>query len=443
MSLLADDRLSRRELIKRSAVVGSALSLPGLSTVLSACGGDQSTSSGGKVQLQFWDMVWGPPEYIDTAKKIVGQFNQLHSTIQVNYQSVPWNNWYQTFTTAIGAGTAPDISTGAGYQSVQFYDSGAILPIDDVIDEWKKNGKLNDFQANAIDTLKYNGHYVSLPWGLDTRVMYYRKDFFAQANLQPPTNWDELKTAAKKLTGNGKYGMVCSSDTGGTHYLYFLMLNNGGGLFTADKKANLMSGRNQEAVQFFSDIVKSGAMSPASNGYQSPDAVKAFGRGDAALIISTPGMLSELSPDVRAKVGLLPPLTAPHGDKGTVRWVNNIMLYKQSKHPDEAKTFLKWWSENQKGLWTDGHSTEIPVRTSFANDTYFKNNEVLNFIIQNWIPVGKTTATASPAIFPQLNAVEGEGVMQTLVQDLLQGKNPIQALQTANNGVQSLMDKSA
>lgn len=30
------------------------------------------------VDLQFWDMIWGGPEYIDAGKALVGQFNQEH-----------------------------------------------------------------------------------------------------------------------------------------------------------------------------------------------------------------------------------------------------------------------------------------------------------------------------------------------------------------------------
>ena len=99
------------------------------------------------VHLNFWDMIWGPPEYIDAAKGLVDEFNKSHPGIQVEYRSVPWKNWYQTFLTAVGAGTAPDISTGGAYQSVQLYDQGAIRPVDDVVAELKKSGEFDDFRA--------------------------------------------------------------------------------------------------------------------------------------------------------------------------------------------------------------------------------------------------------------------------------------------------------
>ena len=50
---------------------------------------------------------------------------------------------------------------------------------------------------------------------------------------------------------------------------------------------------------------------------------------------------------MKQNVELLAPMTGPHGEKGTLSFANNIMIYKQTKNPDATKTFLKWWSENQ------------------------------------------------------------------------------------------------
>jgi multiple sugar transport system substrate-binding protein len=392
------------------------------------------------VDLQFWDMIWGPPEYIDTGKALVAQFNQEHPDITVSYRSIPWTNWYQTFLTAIGSGTAPDISTGAGYQAVQLYDQGAILPIDDVIGQWKDDGKLNDFLPKTIDTLKYDNHYVALPWAIDIRVWYYRKDLFEQANLQAPRSWEELKAAAQALTKADKdqYGVVACGDTLGSHYLYTLILNNGGGLFTKDRKIDLGSDRNLEALQFISDLVRNHAVYPASAGYHDDDEVSAFSQGKGAITLHAPGLSGRL-PKISDKIGVLKPLTGPHGDQGTIFWVNNIMLYKQSKHPDEAKVFLQWWSEHEKDLWTKGHVTQLPVRKSFATDPYLQNNAETTFILNNYVPVGKNTATNANEIFPKLNDVEGEGVMQTLMQNLLQGKEVNASVKEASDRLKSIM----
>ncbi|MBW0000294.1 MAG: sugar ABC transporter substrate-binding protein [Verrucomicrobia bacterium] len=393
------------------------------------------------VDLQFWDMIWGPAEYIDTGKALVAQFNQEHPDITVTYRSIPWSNWYQTFLTAIGSGTAPDLSTGAGYQAVQLYDQGAILPIDDLISAWQANGKLNDFLPKTVDTLRYDNHYVALPWAIDIRVWYYRKDLLEQAHIQPPSNWQEFKSAAQALTNDkaGQYGFVACGDTLGSQWVYTLMLNNGGGLFTPDRKPDLGSDRNLEALRFLSDLVQSRVVNPASAGYKDDDAVSGFSQGTGALTLFPPGLSGRL-PKIADKIGILKPLTGPHGDQGTIFWVNNIMLYKQGKHPAEAKAFLEWWSEHEKDLWTKGHVTQLPVRKSFAADPYFQENAETKFILENYVPVGKTTATHATEIFPKLNEVEGEGVMQTLMQNLLQGKDVSGSVKAASDRVKSIME---
>jgi multiple sugar transport system substrate-binding protein len=399
------------------------------------------STSQAKVDVQFWDMIWGGPEYIDAGKALVAQFNQEHPDINVTYRSIPWANWYQTFVTAIGSGTAPDISTGAGYQAVQLYDQGAILPIDDVINDWKAKGKLDDFFPNTIDVLKYDNHYVALPWAIDIRVWYYRKDLLEKANLKPPTNWEEFKADAKALTDSkaDQYGMVTAGDTLGMHLLLTLMLNNGGGLFTTDRKLDLTSDRNMEALKFLGDLSQGHFVYPASAGYSNEDAVSAFSQGKGVFFLNNPGITTRLS-KVADKIGLIPPLVGPHGDKGTIYWVNNIMLYKQGKHPTETKVFLVWWSEHQKDLWTKGHNGQLPVRKSFAADPYFQSNPETKFILDNYLPVAKTTATHATEIFPKLNDVEGEGALQTLSQSILQGKEVGASAKAAADRLKSVLE---
>jgi len=398
------------------------------------------TNNSEVVTLDFWDMVWGPPEYIETAKKQVKKFNQEHPNIQVKYQSTPWSNWYQTFSTAIASGTAPDISTGAGYQAFQFYDQGAILPIDDVIEEWEAEGKLDDFFPGTIDTLKYDGHYVSLPWGLDLRVYYYRKDFFEEAGIEVPTNFDELRAAAKALTNDsGRYGLITPSDTGGTHYLFQLMLNNGGGIFTEDKKVDFMNERNVEALQLYGDMVKDGSVNPAGAGMVGDDAIKSFGQGDAAMILEGPGFKNRF-PEMEDKIEVMSPLEGFNGDKGTVMWVNNLMIYKETKHPEEAKTFLKWWSENSLPLWKEGNLEQLSARKSFSEDAYFQDNPVTKIVYDEYVPVGKTTGAHTTGAFPELNEIEGEGLMQTLTQRLIMGEDPVESMEIAEQKIKEIME---
>jgi multiple sugar transport system substrate-binding protein len=218
-----------------------------------------------------------------------------------------------------------------------------------------------------------------------------------------------------------------------------LILNNGGGLFKPDKQLDMASDRNMEALHYLSDLVTSGCVYPASAGYHDDDAVSAFSQGKGAFTIHSPG-LAERLPKIADRIGVLKPLSGPHGDQATVAWVNNIMLYKQGKHPAEAKVFLKWWSEREKDLWTKGHATPLPVRKSFTADPYFQDNAETKFILENYLPVAKGFATHATEIFPKLNDVEGEGVLQALMQNLLQGKNDDSSVRAAADRLKSILE---
>ena len=425
-------RMNRRNVLRASATTGLGLAFAQYVRANPAAAQDA-------VNLEFWDMVWGPPEYIDTGTAIAGQYAATGSGTQVDYRSTPWTNWYQTFTTAIGAGTAPDVSTGAGYQAVQFYDQGAVATVDDLVAQMQADGTAADFLPGTIERLQYDGHYVALPWAIDIRVLYYRKDLFAAAGVAPPTTWDEFAAAAKALTSGDQYGLVTAgADNGGSHQFYMFTLNNGGSVVTADRQANVLGDRTLEALQFNADLVSAGVVHPASTGYIGDDAVKAFGSGAAAMYMSNPGLENRF-PELTDQVGVLAPLTGPHGDKGTVSWVNNVMLYEQSEHKEQARAFLAWWLNNLTPLWTDGHVTQLPVRQSIASNAYFDDKPNITQILEQWVPIGKSTGYPVDGIFPALNELEGEGVMQTLMQDILQGKDARESADKAQSRLESIL----
>jgi multiple sugar transport system substrate-binding protein len=197
--------LSRRAVIAAAPLAASAFIRPARAQVAT---------------LNFWDMIWGPPQYIDAARALVARFNSENPNIQVTYRSVPWANWYQTFVTAVGAGAAPDISTGGGFQAVQLFEMGGIRPLDDFIAELRQAGELGDFAPGLVETQRWNDHHVALPWGVDIRVWFYRKDHFEERGVAVPTSWAELREAAKRLTTGDRYGIVAAGDSRGGHYIF-------------------------------------------------------------------------------------------------------------------------------------------------------------------------------------------------------------------------------
>jgi multiple sugar transport system substrate-binding protein len=391
------------------------------------------------VSLNFWDMIWGPPQYIDAARALVARFNQENPGIAVTYRSVPWANWFQTFVTAVGAGTAPDISTGGGFQAVNLYSQGAVRPVDDVVEALRQSGALADFAPGTLDAMRYDGHYVAVPWGLDIRSWFYRKDHFAAAGLEPPRSWAELRETAKRLTTAERFGLVGANDTRGMQYLVTAMLNNGGGVFTPERQLDLMGERNREALELLSAMVREGSVHAGSAGFTAQDANRAFFQGQASMVAAPGAMPDQAPPELADRIGLIPPMAGPHGDKQTLLFINNIMIYQQTRHPAEAGRFLAWWSANAKPLWTQGRCQQIPVRASIAADPHFQANPITRGVMESYVPIGKTLATRAVGTFPKLHEIDGDGTLVTLAQQVFQGRELGPALATAERRLREVV----
>jgi multiple sugar transport system substrate-binding protein len=392
------------------------------------------------IELQFWDQNWGPAEYPVRASALVDEFNKSQNEIRVTYRSVPWTSWYETYVTAVASGSAPDISTGAAFQAAQFFSMDAIYPVDELVDAMKADGTLADFDPASMEAVRYDGHYVALPWAIDIRALHYRKDILEAKGVPVPKTWDELRAAAKAVTGNGTYGLVSSGDPSGMHWTLAAMINNGGGLFDRDRKPALTSARSIEALSFLSALVADGSVNPASAGYTSDDARGAFLAGKAAFLLSNPNIGASAG-DQAEKIGVMPPLAGPHGDKGTIAWVNNIMIYKQTKHPKETMKFLRWWSEHELPLFTEGHAYPMPARLSFQNDRFFTSEPHVRQVIEQYLPVAKGMAFTASGTFPELNEIDGDGFLMSMVQQIWQGVPTVDAVAPAQAHLEEIMAK--
>ena len=128
---------------------------------------------------------------------------------------------------AIKGGNTPDLAIMFSIDLYSLLAMDAIADIDSFCtteedQEWL-NGFYDGFMMNSRDGETTYG----IPWQRSTIVLYYNKDAFKAAGLdpeQPPTTWDELYEDAQKLTitENGQttqYGIQIPSDG----YAYWML----------------------------------------------------------------------------------------------------------------------------------------------------------------------------------------------------------------------------
>src|SRR5215467_11884477 len=180
-----------------------------------ACGGgetgqptsplENATPPSKPVEVTFWHGFAAGANQ-DATNALVQKFNDAHrGEIHVSavYQGT-YDDTLAKLKAAIQAnqpGTLPSLSQIYDIGTRFMIDSKAIQPMQVFIDHDKYS--LADLEPNILGYYQINGKLYSMPWNVSTPLLYYSRDAFAAAGLdpgKPPQTLDEIRADAVKLT---------------------------------------------------------------------------------------------------------------------------------------------------------------------------------------------------------------------------------------------------
>lgn len=396
--------------------------------------GQQEGGSAKKAELEYWEMQWGPPDsYYPVVNQLVDQFNAEYPNIKVSMQQTPWTNWYQTFITAITSGAAPDVSTGAFPQDVMYSQMGEILTLDSIVDEWKSenNPILDDFIPGSLKLHTYEGKQVGIPWNADPRLTHYRKSFFSDAGISPnPKTWDDFLSMARAIRDKtGKVPMLFPvGDYNSTQTILNFMFTNNIGITDEDLNITVESEKFIQTLQFFGKMLEDDLVPDGIAGYLGADCEKMYFSDGAAMYHHAPLQAVRSYPEVEEDTGVMAPIAGPQGEPHNLTWINSMMGYTQTKYPEEVKTFIKWWAENNLPLWPEGKAGPFPARMSYMNDPYFKNDWLASGIAQKIMPTSVSPVWPATILYPEFSQIEGENYMGMALQEVMAGRTDYKAI---------------
>ncbi|MBI4940328.1 MAG: extracellular solute-binding protein [Actinobacteria bacterium] len=398
--------------------------------LLASCGSSTSSSSGSSGgaaasgAIKFWDMPWGAQAYSDASKKVTEAYVPEGKNLKAAWQGIQWNNFYQTFASAIASKTGPAVSTGGGFQAYQFAEQGAIAMADDVVATMKTNGMFDDLLPGVLEGFKTKDGYVALPWQTDMRVYWYRKSLLEKAGVAVPTDWPSLLEAGKALKKIGVIGFCTGSGAGnflGNHWAVSMLINNGGGVWTPEGDIDVVNDRNQEAVEFMLEMVSAGAIDPGAVGFttdnmdaQWKNSKTGYGMFGAYL----PQRVGDTSGDIVAA----PPLTGPNGDKTALQFVNNIMMYKNTPDQASSEAFVIYYLQQLKGYWQQALVGGLPVFKSITELPEFTKDPNAVQIVKDYSPIAKTFAARGTASTANTAVLDGGQALNKFAQSILTGK---------------------
>jgi multiple sugar transport system substrate-binding protein len=228
----------------------------------------------------------------------------------------------------------------------QFSANGTFDPVPADIDP-------SAFFETAWNTNVVDGAAVGVPWYVETRLLYYRKDIAEKAGITaPPTTWDELKAMAKAMKdkGGAKWGISLGTKNW-QEYVPFLW-SNGGAIADDTGKPTLNSPQAVEALAFYDSFFTEG-LTPKSvpEGF---DITPAFVKGDNPMFFSGPwhlGLIKDAGgADFTDKWAIAP---MPKKVSGTsFLGGSNMVVFNASKNKPAAWAFVKFLADpTTQALW--------------------------------------------------------------------------------------------
>jgi multiple sugar transport system substrate-binding protein len=167
----------------------------------------------------------------------------------------------------------------------QIAATGALAPLEDF------GISTDGYAKGVVDAGTYEGKTYGLAPTVNTIALFYNKKMLADAGIQPPTTWDELKTAAAALKDGDRYGIAMDANATyeGTWQFLPFMWSNGG-----DEK-DIATPETAEALQLWTDLVKDGSASQSVVNWTQSDVNDQFMAGKTAMMINGPWQIPALT----------------------------------------------------------------------------------------------------------------------------------------------------
>lgn len=341
----------------RKRAIAAAAVAAAVSLVVAGCSSSGSGSSSSGATITYWASNQGTSLANDkqVLTPVLDEFTK-ETGVKVKLEVIGWNDLQTRIQTAVTSGQGPDVLNIGNTWAASLQATGAFLPFDDA--NMKSIGGSDKFVKTALETGGAPGKPVtSVPlYGL-AYGLYYNKKMYTDAGLQPPTTWEELVAAAKKLTNGTQYGfsLAAGSYTENVHFAFINASQNGGEWFDSKGNPTFTQQANIDGIKRYLDLMQTDkVVNPSNAQYDNGvQAVNDFATGKVAMILSQNNAdASIVSNGMKSDQYGVVPFPAPEGAKKIASFPAgiNLSIFKNTKNKDAALKFVKYMtSESTQG----------------------------------------------------------------------------------------------
>lgn len=319
-------------------------------SLLSGCGksvatkADTTSKSDEKATISY--AVWDSNQ-AKLIQQLADSF-ESETGIHVDIQVSGWADYWTGLEAAATGGSLPD-TFWMHSNNIYYYASNNQLL--DLTADIEKSGDidLKNYPEGLNQIYSLDGKQYAIPKDYDTIGLWYNKTMFDEAKVAYPDDtwtWDDLKSAAKKLTKSdgSQYGFLAPLHNQEGYYNF--VYQNGGTIVTDDKKSGYDDPKTMEAMKYYFDFVREG-LSPAITG--DAERGEAFQNGLVAMAFFGSWNLSGFATNDyianNCDVSVLP--KSNNGGQASIFNGLGNCIAANTKHPDEAWKWIEYLSNEQ------------------------------------------------------------------------------------------------
>lgn len=333
----------------------------------------------GRVLINFWHGMGGPLGKV--LNELIDEYNAGQSKYFIRGVNMgSYDTLQKKILASVVAGRSPDISQNFEALTLKLSKAGKLVCLDNLI---ARETDPDAFKADIIPVMlrnnTFNGKLWSFPFNKSVPVLYYNKDMFREAGLDPenpPRTVQELHEAAAKLTrdtdGDGDpdivgYGMTIRNEWNWSN----LFLSYGGRVFDPESREVFLNrpAGYKATDAYFRMLLDGTAKFAEGYDHQNDWLAGNVGMFEASIVSRV-----YLKGKIKFDFGVAP---AINGDvkRAVVLSGTNINIF-DNGDPEKiagAWDFIKWFTSTEVGArWSLG-STYMPVRKSSLRSEILQN----------------------------------------------------------------------
>jgi sn-glycerol 3-phosphate transport system substrate-binding protein len=382
--------VSRRLLLGLTITIAVALTVPTAVTAAAPSAGESPQCPvnalddvDSPVEITFWYSQQGKNE--EVLLDLLAQFEAGQDRVRVEaINQVTYADLFEKYKAGLDSGRLPDLTQMEDTTVQSLVDSQSTIPMAACVkaDDYD----VSDFLPRTLDFYTTEGVLRAMPWTVSNPILYYNKNAFRAAGLDPedpPDTFDEITEASRRIVESGaaRHGVSVWAEPFLTEYFFAksgqVYVNNGNGRKERATEARIDSKKGLRIWQWWDELVDAdlGVYTGATPG--SIDHLLAIGTGDAAMTFEASAGLGPVFDvlsqgeyqGVELGIGPLPSLAGgggvPVGDASL--WIPDTGSKVREAAAWELVRFLS--SPEAYAAFTVGTSGGfIPVRTSSLDD---------------------------------------------------------------------------